>query len=242
MTGLRKIRVVLVDDAPQAINMLLFYLKRFENLEVVETFTSALAALEWLLEHQVDLIFADIDMPELTGIDLMKGLINPPRVIYCTSHREFAVESFETHPIDYLMKPIAYDRLQQAVTWAMESILGLKLEQVQVKEPYLFVKEVESMAAVRIDIDDIVYVQAEKNICLFKLLNREVRTRKTLKEIRERLGDENFMMAERSFLINKQLIVRIQDSKIILRGLQHGIPIGPDYAPAIREFVDARLW
>lgn len=236
------VRVVLVDDEPGAINMLRFYLEKISYIEIVETFTDATLALEWLLNNKVDLLITDIDMPIFTGIGLVKALIEPPQIIYCTSHAEFAADTFETRPIDFLLKPIAFDRLQQALGWAVEAIKGIKVQEGRVLEPYIFVKVLKAKKYVNVRVHEILYIMVAGNTCIIKTLNDELVVRKSLKELRHKLGATDFIMAERAFLVNKHLIKEVHESKLFMVGLEKEIQIGPDYAANLRDFVKSKLW
>ncbi|GAA4795300.1 hypothetical protein GCM10023231_24640 [Olivibacter ginsenosidimutans] len=141
-----------------------------------------------------------------------------------------------------MSKPIAYDRLKQAVSWALEAITGIGQRAVKVAQPYIFVRDAKAKKEVKIDLHDIQYVQVKGNTCTIGTLKGEVETRKTLKEFKRKLGEDDFMMVERSFLVNKWLIREVQESKIILDGVSSHILIGPEYAKAIRDFVKENLW
>lgn len=239
---INEIRTVLVDDEPGGIKMLTFYLEKIPHIKVVATFTDASLALEWLLTNQVDLLFTDIDMPVFTGIGLVKALIEPPQIIYCTSHSEFAADTFETRPVDFLLKPIVFDRLQQAIGWAVEAIHDTSIQQAPVREPYIFLRPLYGKTYVHVKVHEILYVKVEGNECEVKTLNKELVVRKTLKEFRHKLGLTDFIMVERSILVNKHLITQVDEGNLLLEGLQDKITIGPDYAAGVKAFVKSKLW
>ena len=149
------IKCLIIDDEPLAQNVIENYLKEFSFIEVVAKCDNALTALDWMKKQKIDLIFLDISMPFISGIDFIKTLKNPPAIILTTAYREYAVESYELNVLDYLLKPIEYDRFLKAVYKAKEYVDYLTSQELQ--EGYIFVKSDYQM--VKVNLKEILYIE-----------------------------------------------------------------------------------
>lgn len=231
----------MVDDEPKANDYLTYLLKKEAGFEILEKFTDSEEALYWLMENKVDLAFLDIQMPGLSGLELVKALVDPPQVIFCTSYNQFASESYEVNAIDYLLKPIAADRFKQSIQKAKELILGVAKEAATVEDPYFFVKELGTGKTTKVNVDDVLYTQADGNNCSIYMRDSTVTTRMPFKVVREALGEKDFILTERSHLVCKHFIYKVGAGSLTLRGVNGHIPIGPEYAAHVRAYLKSKM-
>lgn len=231
-------KCVIIDDEPLAIDVIESYINQIGGLEIVVKCTNPLEAITLLNKHKVDLIFLDIEMPNLTGIDLVKALDNMPQFIFTTAYPQYALDGFNLNATDYLVKPIPFHRFLKAVTRAkekyeLENKSGLKTEttleipQTNTQDNFIFVKsEYEN---IKINIDTIKYIQGLKDY--IKIYTSEtdkaILTLSSFKDILVKLPATRFIRVHRSFVVNTDFIKALQKTKIIVDGIQ--IPIGDTY-------------
>src|SRR5690606_24422972 len=180
------INTLIVDDEPLALDILETYIEQIPNLNLVKRCENALEARDALKEHSIDLMFLDIQMPQLTGIDFVKTLANPPLVVFTTAYPNFAIEGFELNALDYLLKPVSFERFNKAVHKSME-----KLEMVHsrkhsndLEDPghdYIFVKADKKF--VKVKYSDILYVEGLKDYVIIRTTTGRVITLQTMKSL-----------------------------------------------------------
>lgn len=225
-------RCVLIDDEPLAIEILENYIERLDNKEIVGKFTNSVKALEFLSRHPVDLVFLDIQMPNLTGIDLVKSIKNLPQFIFTTAYPEYALEGFDLNATDYLVKPIPFSRFLQAIGKA-EDYYRLQENTTRVANDFIFVRsEYEN---VRIATQKITYIEGLKDYIKIYTENspKAILTLMSFKDILERLNHTNFLRVHRSFIVNISQIDSLQKTRIII-GKKY-IPIGETYKQKVLE-------
>lgn len=239
MTNQRKLSVVLLDDEQAAINMLRYYLKNFPFIDIRADFVDARSAFQWLSENEVDLLITDVEMPHFNGIELMKALVKPPRVIYCTGHDRYGAQTYETHAIDFLSKPIGAARLKVAMDWAQEQILGVQVDPKFPEDHYVFVKDQDDDGAkVKVEMSEVVFVQSERNICTIHTTNQPIHVRSPLKELLLSFGTNRFIQVERSCFVNRDRISRVKTNKVWLMDANTTqVTIGGEFASELREFI-----
>lgn len=235
-----KLRCIAIDDEPFALNILADDLKRIPYLELVKTSTNPLEILESLKKDTVDLLFLDIQMPSLTGIQLMKSMSNPPMVILTTAFEQYAVEGYELNVVDYLLKPIAFDRLLKATNKANE-LLNLRIKAQLIpadvtQEPsYCFVYA--EYKEIKLIFDEILYVEGLKDyvkIYMAKLpSNKPILTRLNLKAMEAKLSGKQFCRIHNSFIVNLDRITSFQKTNVQLSSIE--IPIGNRFVEAFEE-------
>ncbi|MBL7852072.1 MAG: response regulator transcription factor [Cyclobacteriaceae bacterium] len=218
-----KLRTVLIDDEPRAHVILENYASRTNQIELVGKFLNAASALEFMQNHEVDLILLDITMPVMDGFSFLSKLSKPPMVIFTTAYAEFALESYEFNALDYLRKPIPYERFAKAIEKAKARILGtdrtrhlptsitLKIDNKDVQLPF----------------DTISYFQSFGNYVKIFTAGKVLITQITTKEIEEHLPIQTFVRIHKSFIVNRLKIQSINDSFITLDGKQ--LPIGKTF-------------
>jgi len=230
------ITCIAVDDEPLALDILKKYIDKIYFLELKGTFTDPFEAKKVLDENAVDLIFLDIQMPDINGIEFSK-IINKKNtaVVFTTAFSEYAVEGFNVDAIDYLLKPIEYDRFLKAVYKAKEYIDYLSNQELQ--EGYIFVKSDYQM--VKINIKDILYIEGLDDYIKIYLPQKSVLTLMTLKTIAQKLPAKEFFRVHRSYIVPITKIENISKSKIKIADKE--IPIGVSYSESFFATMDKKM-
>lgn len=206
---------IIIDDEPLARKGLLSYCNDISFLNVVGVCKNALQANDVLHEQSVDLIFLDINMPILSGLDWLKSLTTSPLVVMTTAYPQYALESFSYEVIDYLVKPISFERFLQAVNKAY------RLTKTTEDEHVFFVKSDKSLK--KIKLDEILFVEAMQNYVKIVMISETVIAHSTLKQLHENLPDQLFVQTHKSYLVSKTHISEIAGNQILIGA--HKIPI-----------------
>lgn len=233
-------KCIIIDDEPLAIDLLDGYCKQIEFLELVGSYTNALDAISILKEKKIDLVFIDIEMPQITGIEFMDSLDTKPLFIFTTAYSQYAIEGFNLNAVDYLLKPIPYQRFIKAVSRAKElhyfkdqpeiKLLNNTFSaggEIQEPQNFIFVKaEYENVKILK---NDIKYIQGLKDYLKIHILssNKPILTLMSFKELSDKLPQNQFLRAHKSFIVNVSFIRAIQRNKIIIDDFR--IPIGESY-------------
>lgn len=224
---MRKYHCYIVDDEPIAIDIIRHYLEKLPNFEVAGSFDDPLEAFLALKEKPVDLLFLDIQMPGLTGIDLLQTITNPPEVIFTTAYREYAFEGFELNVLDYLLKPIALNRFLQAIDKFLAKKKGLRPSTAPTKESQEVIIVRADRKALRIKLSDILFVEGLKDYVKIILPDRQVVTKELISQIEKRLPPDQFVRVHRSFIIAREKIDAFTASEVEIGPYE--IPIGRKY-------------
>ncbi|MGD0343071.1 MAG: LytTR family DNA-binding domain-containing protein [Bacteroidales bacterium] len=232
------IRCIAIDDEPLALRQIAGYIKKTSFLELAGLCESTMQAVEVLENTSVDLMFVDINMPDLSGMDFVKTLENPPLVVFVTAYSEYALEGFRVDAIDYLLKPISYvDFLKSANK--VKSWLDThrqKADQVKSNKDFLFIKS--EYKILRINFDDIKYIEGMSEYIKIHLVNsKPVMTLLSIKSIEEQLPSERFMRVHRSYIVNLEKISVIERSRIIFDGNVY-IPVSDQYKSKFQSYID----
>ena len=232
-----KIKCLLVDDEPIALDILAAYVHQVEALELVGKCRSAVDAFTVLQSKPVDLLFLDIQMPRLSGLELLRTLPNPPQTIITSAYREYALDGYELNVLDYLIKPIPFERFMKAVgkVFTYKQVIPLS-NQVAEEEPFLFVKEDRQL--IRIALRDIVFLESLRDYVKITTLTQQVVTRQTLGYYEELLPREQFIRIHRSFMVAKAKIRSMTDTRMEVSG--HTLPIGRYYKPHVFDQLQVR--
>jgi DNA-binding LytR/AlgR family response regulator len=223
------IKCLIVDDSPVARDILLEYCKLFPALQVMGTCGDAFQAREKLQELQVDLLFLDINMPILSGIDLVKTLRNPPQVIFTTAYKEYAADAFDLAACDYLVKPFSIDRFIVAVDKAMEKMS--KSENVAAAKPavdqnhYVLIRT-EGVVH-KVSNGRILYLEASRNNTKVVTVEETLLSTVSLSSIEKQLPPTIFSRVHRSFIINRSKVTRLQGNRVFVG--KNEIPLGGNY-------------
>ncbi|RAJ08369.1 LytTR family two component transcriptional regulator [Chitinophaga skermanii] len=221
---------MVVDDEPIARDIIISHIANTPGLILVKSCMNASEAYEGLYQHPVDLIFLDIQMPVITGVDFLRSLRNPPLVVFTTAYEHYAIEGFELNSVDYLLKPITYDRFHQAMQkindrFAYKNSLVIPPTPIVPQVDYIFIKMDTKL--VRVNHEQINYIQAEKDYSSVYLDNKRLFASMHLKLFEELLPKDRFLRVHRSFLVNLSKIKTIQGNMIELEGKE--LPIGANY-------------
>ena len=234
-----KISCVIVDDEPMALNLVESYVEKTPFLEIKQKCSSAIEALEYIKEHPVDLLFLDIQMPDLTGIEFSKMLPKDMRVIFTTAFDHYALEGFKVEALDYLLKPFDYAEFlaaaNKAATW-FELVKGKKQPVVSEAKEFLFVKS--EYKQLRIKLSDVLYFEGLKDYIKIWLKDnpKPILTLMSLKSLQEELPETQFLRVHRSFIVSLKNIEVIERSQIIINNQR--ITVSEQYKPAFLEFVN----
>lgn len=225
-----KLRCLLVDDEPPALEILRTYIDATPMLEIAGECHHAMAAFEFIQNNPVDLIFLDINMPKLTGTDFLRALPSPPKVIFTTAHRDYAVDGFELGAIDYLLKPYSLDRFLRAVHRAInpEQKHGTTTSKeilTTENERFLYVRADRKM--VKIMVDEIRYVESLKDYVRIFLPDRQVITKQTITALEEMLPEHDFTRIHRSFIVAVNKIDSYNLNAVFIGKTE--LPVGPLY-------------
>ncbi|MEQ8925802.1 MAG: LytTR family DNA-binding domain-containing protein [Fulvivirga sp.] len=234
-----KVKCIIVDDEPLAIEIIESYLERLNDFVVIATCNNALKAFEIVQKEKVDLIFLDIQMPKLTGIDFIKTLKDPPKIILTTAYRDYAIESYELDVVDYLLKPISFDRFLVAVQKIYNgNVQENDLTHLDIKDSdaYIYLKADKKM--VKVMLDDILYIESLKDYIRVKTKEKDVISHQKISYLEEKLPEEYFMRIHRSFIVPIQKITSYSASSIEVPG--HEVPIGRLYKNDVLEKLGKR--
>lgn len=241
------IRCITIDDEPLALIQLTGYIEKVPFLKLVKACNSALEALDLLAKDPVDLIFADINMPDLNGVDFVKSLVNKPIIIFTTAYTEYAIEGFRVNALDYLLKPFGYNEFLKAANKALHQYeLQAKIQQYPLPASpevpaengnnNLFIKADYKM--IRLDMDKIIYMESQNEyIRIFFEDQKPVMTLLSMKKLEERLPAERFMRVHRSYIVNLEKITAVANNRIIY-GKDTYIPIGNQYKDKFNEYLE----
>lgn len=231
-----KYKCIIVDDEPLARELIASHLMNFESFELIDSFENALKAYTFLENNTVDLIFLDIEMPLLKGNDFLKKLKNPPKVIFTTAYREYAIEGYELNVIDYLLKPITFDRFFVSV----EKFKQLKLPKKELKptsENHIFVTS--GSKNIKIIFDEILYIESLKDYITIHLENGKSHHIKQNISVFEKLLDTNFIRIHRSFIIQTKKLTAYSKNEVEINAVE--IPIGNSYKENWLSHLDSKI-
>jgi DNA-binding LytR/AlgR family response regulator len=226
------LKCIAVDDEPFALKLIEDDISKISFLKLLKTFSSPTEALSFLRKEQVDVIFLDVQMPVLRGTDFIRQLETRPMVIFTTAYDQYAVEGFELEVIDYLVKPILFDRLVKAANKAKEQF-QLRTSGGKIDPGFFFVHS--EYKEIKIFFDSIQYIEGLKDYVKIYLQNhqRPILTRLNLKAIEAKLPHEDFCRVHNSFIVPFSKITSIQKSQIFLSS--QSIPIGEKFADEFRK-------
>jgi two-component system, LytTR family, response regulator len=229
---------IIVDDEPLARNLLTEYVRKIPYLHLVEVCASPLAALEVLRNQPVDLLFLDIQMPEITGLTLLKVLQHKPLVVLTTAYSEYALESYDLDVVDYLLKPISFDRFLRAVEKASQrQAAPPPLPEAPVKEPvqpYIFVKDGTKLVKIRVS--DILYVEGLKDYVAIHTRQQKIVTLQRLKNLETQLPADQFIRIHHSYIVSLEGIDTVHKDKVQVGKVY--LPISDTYRKPFKDFID----
>lgn len=234
------IKCITIDDEPLALKQISGFVEKTPFLELVASCKSAFEAMEVISNQEVDLMFVDIQMPDLTGIDFVKSLRNEQKIIFTTAYQEYALEGFKVNALDYILKPFGYDEFLTAANKALShfNLLNKATVKVDTKDDYLFVKSEYKIK--RINLNDIQYIEGLREYVKIVLKDdKPVMSLMSLKSLEEKLPQQRFMRIHRSFIVNLDEVQTIERSRIIFG--KTFIPVSEQYKDKFHDFLGKRF-
>lgn len=232
------IKAIIVDDEPLARQVITQYAREVPELEISYSCNNALEASRVLKEEKIDLMFLDVNMPVLSGLDFLKNLQHPPLVILTTAYSDYALQGYELNILDYLKKPFSFDRFFKAIQKAEEqlTLMGQKQEP-KVKTTYIFIKANKKM--VRVEIEDICFIEGLGDYIKIHLKDNYLVTNLSMKKMEDLLPPDEFLRIHKSFIIRLDRIRSIEGNLVEIG--KHKLPVGNNYRQAFNDLIDQRF-
>ncbi len=221
----------IVDDEEGALNILRTFIEKTPFLQLAGSSTNPLEALSLLQSQPVDLLFLDIHMPELSGLDVVRLLKGKVKVVFTTAYSEFAVESFELEAIDYLLKPIAFERFLKAAQKALNTSIepSDRWRPEENADDYIFVKTESKGKMTKVKLSDIIYIEGMKNYVAIHTEREQVVTLLNIKDLEDRLPARRFMRVHKSYIVALSKIQALDGNHIFFQGMKAHVPLGETY-------------
>ncbi len=229
-----KTRCLLVDDEPLARNLIRGYLNKLENIEVVGEADNAMKAMDILRNHKVDLMFLDIQMPQVNGLDFLRSVRNPPAVIIISAYKEYALDGFDLDVVDYLLKPVTFERFLKAIdkyysVHVQSQIVEVSGSTQTNNDAYLYVKEGKKV--VKMYLREILFIEGLSEYVKFHTTTKRVVSKMSLTSLTEQLPSEDFLRVHKSFIVSVAQISSFTANTIEIQ--EKMIPIGRSYKNAV---------
>lgn len=236
------INTIIVDDEPLALEILEAHIGNIPELNLVAKCGNALEANQALRDHDVDLMFLDIQMPQLTGVEFLRSLSNPPMVIFTTAYAEYAVEGFNLEALDYLLKPISFERFLKASNKAIDKFKSERTATVSTdsEDDFFFVKSDKKM--MKVYYKDILYIEGLKDYVIIRTETGRVITLQTMKSLVVKLPSDIFQRIHRSYILNLNKLKAIEGNMVELveKGQTKMIPIGKNYRDELSAIIESK--
>jgi len=235
-----EIKCIAIDDEPLALKQIAGYIQKIPFLKLETTCSNAFAAMEVLASQTIDLMFVDINMPDLNGLDFVKSLEKKPLVIFTTAYSEYAIEGFKVDAIDYLLKPFYFSEFTKSVQKASKQfgLIRNTQEILDSNNDFLFIKSEYKL--MRINFNDILYIEGMKEYVKIHLSGQKpVMSLLSMKSLEEKLPDSRFMRVHRSFIVNLDKITLVERFRIVFDKVH--IPVSENYKEKFQEFLNERF-
>lgn len=229
------LKCIIVDDEPPATRILENYIGKVNFLEKVGIFNDSLKALEFLNTQVVDVIFLDIQMPQLTGLQISRIISKNIKVIFTTAYPDFALEGFELNAVDYLLKPISFERFYQAVS-KLNSNPKIVVSDQNTASDFLFIKTDGKNKFQKIFLNDILYVESLQNYVCIHTKQQQIITHSSLKNVIESLSSTDFIQIHKSYIISLKHIESTDNFSVFINGKE--LPIGATFKDAFFEKIE----
>ncbi|WP_027125928.1 LytR/AlgR family response regulator transcription factor [Gelidibacter mesophilus] len=228
-----KIKCLIIDDEPLAVNVIKNYLQQIEDIEVANTFNNAIDGLNYLKNHKVDVIFLDINMPVLDGLNFIKSLKEPPLIIVTSAYSEYAAETYELDVLDYLIKPIEFPRFMNALNkvYRRMNISQPSAEPIK-SRPYLFIK-IDKKKMKKVFLDEILIIESLKDYLKINTTNGRFMIHSTLSDFTDLLPAADFIRIHRSYTISINKIDAVEGNSIEIDGMRY--VIGRSYLDEVKD-------
>ena len=226
---------LIVDDEPIAVDVIKAHLEKIPFVNKVAKTTSAFEAIEIINNKAIDVVFLDIQMPELTGIELLNSLKHQPLIIFTTAYPDYAIKSYDFDAVDYLMKPIAFNKVLKALNKASLRFKEQKIKFAPVSE-FIFVKT--AYKTVKIYLTDVLYLESTKDYVTFHLKDEKITSQLTLSSIEDQLPGSLFTRIHRSYIIAIDKINEIERNTIVINGDR--LSVGTNYKSTFKSLIEAK--
>lgn len=233
------IKCIVIDDERLAREYIKRYIAKIPQLELVGDFNSPLKAMEIIKNQQIDLLFLDIQMPDITGVEFMKSLQNKPEVVFTTAYQEYAIEGFNLSAVDYLLKPFSFERFFQAVNKVIDKLenkntpddnLSAELtSQATVSETYLSIRA--DRKYYKINFEDIIYIEGQKAYVSFYTNKKRITALASLKDLEESLPGEQFIRIHKSYIVSIKEISALEGNMVEVG--EQKLPVGKSYKDVV---------
>lgn len=231
------IKCLAIDDEPLALNKMASYISETPFLELAGACRSGYEAIDLISKTKIDLMFVDINMPDINGLDFVKTLHNKPQIIFTTAFSEYAIEGFKLDALDYLLKPIGYNEFLKAANKArnhFESVIAEQIGKISANE-YLFIKADSKIA--RISFNDIIYIEGMREYVRIHLISgKPLMPLISLHSLEEQLPSGRFMRVHRSYIVNLERIITVEHNRIVFEG-KVLIPVSDQYKETFNKFL-----
>ncbi|WP_372948371.1 LytR/AlgR family response regulator transcription factor [Mariniphaga sp.] len=236
-----KTNCLIVDDEPLARELIRNHIQKLDNFEIVGECGDAMKALEVLRNHKVDLMFMDIQMPQITGIEFLKTLKHPPQVIITTAYREYALEGFELDVVDYLLKPITFERFLKAVNKyfqvSTDNFGSVENYSPVNKNDEAFIYVKENKKVLKLHLNDILYIEGLSEYVKIHTPEKRIVTKTSMTSMEEKLPDNDFMRIHKSYIVSLRKIEAFTSTSIEIEG--KGLPIGRSFKNRVAQALHA---
>lgn len=237
------INCLIVDDEQHAIDILVHYVAQTPYLHLAGATTNPIAALQLATSQKVDLVFLDVQMPELSGIDFIKAIDGKIKVILTTAYSEFALEGYELDVVDYLLKPIRLPRFLAAVQKAVKIISNKEIDvpAQKIEDDYIFVKTESKGKLIKINLNEIDFIEGMKNYVAMHRGFQKTLVYTSMKELEDHLPKKQFIRVHKSFIIPIAKITGIEGNMLKLKNVPNDIQIGESYKPELMEIIKNKM-
>ena len=232
-----KTKCLIIDDEPLARDLMRSHISKLENFEIVGECGDAMKAMQVLRDQKVDLMFMDIQMPQITGIEFLKILKNPPKVIITTAYREYAIDSFELDVVDYLLKPITFERFLKSVNKYYQvsqeeiPVAAPVSDVIQSDEAFIYVKE--NKRVIKVNLSEILYVEGLSEYVQIYTDRKKIITKTSMTSLEEKLPNDGFLRIHKSFIVSLSRIEAFTAHTIEVPGKE--LPIGRSYKNTVLD-------
>jgi len=224
------ITCIAIDDEPMALEIIERYCDKTNLLSLKATFREPVKAIEYLNHEKIDLIFLDINMPDISGMQLVQTLSPRPLIIFTTAYSHYAVDSYNLNAVDYLLKPITFERFLAAVNKAIVALPGKNSQPAKDDEPTIFIKS--GPQTYQVKVNDILYLEKDGNYITVHLKDKNILIRENMGDIFDLVPTTDFVRVHKSFIVATKHISMIEVHQVIVNGEK--IPIGTSYREALR--------
>lgn len=231
---MQKFTTIIIDDEPLAIDVLVHYLNRFPEFDIVKTFTNSVEAFKFINENTIDLVFSDIAMPQISGTELVKLAQNKSQFVMVTSYTDYAIESFELNVIDYLLKPVPFERFTKTIERFKATKISYTIKDDLEVKPSFFIKEGDEF--VKVIVEDIDYIEGMKDYAKIVCGKNYYLALKTLKSLEETLNSFEFIRIHKSFIIPLKKITQYNSKSVLINS--HEVPVGNSYRSYLKDYLE----